>query len=53
MAAHGDSHGDIQSGSMDISQHVRTWAGFTSFVKWSMIGIGIVMIFLALFRTHG
>jgi len=53
MAAHGDSHGDNQSGSMDISQHIKAWAGFTSFVKWSMIGIGLVMIFLAIFRTHG
>ena len=53
MAAHGDSNGDFQSGSMDISQHVKAWAGFTSFVKWSMIGIGLVMVFLALFRTHG
>jgi hypothetical protein len=53
MAAHGDSHGDRKTGSMDISQHIKAWAGFTSFVKWSLIGIGLIMIFLALFRTHG
>jgi hypothetical protein len=53
MAAHGDSHGDYTPGSMDISAHVKAWAGFTSFVKWSMISIGLIMVFLALFRTHG
>lgn len=51
MAAHGDSHGE--RGSMDISQHVKAWAGFTVFVKWSIIGIALVMILLAIFRTHG
>ncbi len=53
MAAQGDSHGDYTPGSMDISQHVKAWTGFTGFVKWSAIGIGIIMIGLAIFRTHG
>ena len=52
MAAHGDSHGDYKPGSMDISQHVKAWAGFTSFVKWSVIGIIAIMVFMAFFRTH-
>ncbi|MBV9540872.1 MAG: aa3-type cytochrome c oxidase subunit IV [Alphaproteobacteria bacterium] len=52
MAAHGDSHGDYKPGTMDISAHMKAWSGFTSFVKWSMIGIGLIMIFLAIFRTH-
>ncbi|MBS0472725.1 MAG: aa3-type cytochrome c oxidase subunit IV [Proteobacteria bacterium] len=51
MAAHGNS-GDYQSGSMDISQHVKAWNGFTAFVKWSTIGIILIMAFLAVFRTH-
>ena len=51
MAAHGDSHDE--HGSMDISEHVKTWAGFTTFVKWSATGIAFVMLILALFRTHG
>jgi len=51
MAAHGDS--DYQPGSMDISGHTKAWQGFTSFVKWSMGGIFLVMLFLAVFRTHG
>jgi hypothetical protein len=52
MAAQGDSHGDYKPGSMDISQHVKAWAGFTSFVKWSIIGIIAIMVFMAFFRTH-
>jgi len=53
MAAHGDTHGDYTPGSMDISSQVKTWGGFTTFVKWSVIGIVLIMVFLALFRTHG
>lgn len=52
MAAHGDSHGDYKPGTMDISQHMKGYRGFLSFTKWSMIGIGLIMVFLALFRTH-
>ena len=51
MAAQGDSHGE--HGSMDISQHVKAWAGFTTFVKYSTVGIILVMVLLAIFRTHG
>jgi hypothetical protein len=47
-----DSHGDYQPGSMDMSQHIKGYAGFLGFAKWSIIGIGLIMIFLALFRTH-
>jgi hypothetical protein len=50
MAAHGDS--DSERGTMDISQHVKAWHGFTVFVKYSIVFIGLVMIFLAIFRTH-
>ena len=51
MAADGDSHDD--RGSMDITQHLKAWAGFTGFVQWSILGICVVMILLAIFRTHG
>jgi hypothetical protein len=40
-------------GSMDITQHQKTWAGFVWLVKWSLIGILLIMVFLAIFRTHG
>jgi hypothetical protein len=43
---------DYKPGSMDISQHQRSYAGFLTFTKWSLIGILAIMIFLAFFRTH-
>ncbi len=49
MAAQ-DSHGT--GGSMDLTDHMRTWTGFTGLVKWSLGGIFLIMAFLAIFRTH-
>lgn len=43
---------DYQPGSMDISQHKKAYAGFLTFSKWSFAGVILIMIFLALFRTH-
>ena len=51
MAARGDT-GD-HTGKMDIGEHLRTWKLFTRLIKWSLIGIGLVMAWLAVFRTHG
>jgi hypothetical protein len=50
MASHDDHY---VPGSMDITQHQRAYAGFLTFAKWSMGLILLVMIFLAVFRTHG
>lgn len=47
-AEHGSDHG-----TMDISEHVKTWNGFLTLVKWVVIGNLVVMAFLAIFRTHG
>jgi hypothetical protein len=44
---------DYVPGTMDISQHKRTWSGFVRFTSWSIALIGILMFFLMLFRTHG
>jgi hypothetical protein len=38
---------------MDINDHIRTWKGFTGFIKYSLLGIAAVMLLLAIFRTHG
>jgi hypothetical protein len=38
-------------GSMDITQHRKTYEGFLSFVKWSFSGAILVLILLAVFRT--
>ena len=44
---------EYKSGSMDISQHQRAYAGFLTFAKWSTVFILLIMAFLAAFRTHG
>ena len=49
MSAQND-HGT--GGSMDLGEHLRTWKQFTGFVKWSIVGIGFIMILLFIFRTH-
>jgi hypothetical protein len=41
-----------QMGTMDLKDHLRTWHGFLAFVKWQAIGIAIIMILLAIFRTN-
>jgi len=46
------SHGDYQPGSMDISQHKKSYAGFLTGVKWTSVLILAIMVFLAIFRTH-
>lgn len=54
MAANPE-HG-VDTGSMspsDMNEHVRTWNGFLTFMKWQIIGAVIVLIILAIFRTHG
>ncbi|MDE1937645.1 MAG: aa3-type cytochrome c oxidase subunit IV [Alphaproteobacteria bacterium] len=51
MASHGDA--GEQTGTMDISEHQRTWKLFISGIKYSLSGIGLIMLFLLIFRTHG
>jgi len=47
-----DAGHESDEGTMDISDHVKTWNGFLSLVKWVVIGNLIVMGLLAIFRTH-
>lgn len=51
MAAHGESPDEREE--MDISEHVKSWEAFTAFARWSVLGIVVLMVFLAIFRTHG
>ena len=37
---------DFVHGHMDISSHKETWDGFCRLVKWSAIGIAVLLIFL-------
>jgi hypothetical protein len=50
MAAHGEQS---DSGATDLDEHTKTWIGFTTFIKWSIAGAGLIMAFLAIFRTNG
>jgi len=45
-----DHHSD--DGTMDISDHVRTWNGFLALVKWGIISNVVILGLLAIFRTH-
>ncbi|HEY7977186.1 MAG TPA: aa3-type cytochrome c oxidase subunit IV [Rhizomicrobium sp.] len=47
------AQGGGQTSRMDLKDHLKTWHGFVAFVKWQSIGIAIIMILLAIFRTHG
>ena len=40
------------SGSMDITEHQRTWLGFLAVTKWSLIAILLIMGLMAIFRVH-
>jgi Bacterial aa3 type cytochrome c oxidase subunit IV len=42
-----------EPGTMDITQHKKTWSFFVKLTTWSLILIGLLMFFLMLFRTHG
>jgi len=46
------SAGGHQTGSMDIRDHLKTWHGFIKFVKWGTVFNILVLVFLAIFRTH-
>lgn len=43
---------DYKPGSMDISDHLRTYAGFVSGGKWVLGGLLLILILLAIFRTN-
>jgi len=50
MAAHIDQQQD--SSHTDMAEHLRTWRGFISFMKWQAIGAAALLALLAIFRTH-
>ncbi|HEX3666988.1 MAG TPA: aa3-type cytochrome c oxidase subunit IV [Rhizomicrobium sp.] len=41
------------SGHADMAEHIRTWNGFLSLMKWLVISSVALLVFLAIFRTHG
>ncbi len=43
---------DYQPGTMDISGHRKTYEGFLTGSKWVFGFVMLIMVFLAVFRTH-
>ena len=50
MTADTDHHSD--QGTMDISEHVKTWNWFVGAIKWGLIANVVLLGLLAIFRTH-
>jgi Bacterial aa3 type cytochrome c oxidase subunit IV len=48
-----DSAHGSDAGTTDIRDHVRTWKGFMTLVKWVVAGNVVLLVLLAIFRTHG
>ena len=48
-----DTGNASDQGSMDISEHVKTWEWFTWGIKWGIIVNVLILVFLAIFRTNG
>ena len=50
--AHTASDDDATEGTMDISEHVKTWLAFWKGVQYSAAGVLLLAALLAIFRTH-
>ena len=50
-AGHG-SHDEPAAGTMDMSDHIKTWHAFWNGTKYSVLGLLVIAAILALFRTH-
>jgi hypothetical protein len=45
-------HEPAPAGSMDITDHMKTYLAFWKATKWGAIGLIVIAILLAIFRTH-
>ena len=43
---------DYKPGSMDISQHLRGYASFLTASKYMAVFVLLIVVFMAVFRTH-
>lgn len=41
-------HGEYERGSMDITEHQRTWQNFTKLTAWSTVAT-LVVVFILIF----
>jgi hypothetical protein len=48
---HPADHGEPR-GTMDISDHMKTWLGFWAATKWSVIALAVLGLLLLIFRTN-
>ena len=53
MAKKSASHAHETPPAMDYAQHQATWNAFTFLVKWSIIGLGILLVSLYFFIVGG
>lgn len=51
-AHHDSGHDNSAEGTMDISEQVKTYEAFWAGVKWSSVGLIVLAILLAIFRTN-
>jgi hypothetical protein len=51
-AQHHSGEENSAEGTMDISEHIKTWEGFWAGVKWSSVGLIVLAVLLAIFRTN-
>jgi hypothetical protein len=49
----GNTEHTADTGSTDMAEHIRTWKGFVRFAYWSVAFVAAILVFLAIFRTHG
>lgn len=49
---HASEYTDSGAGTMDLRDHMKTWLAFWAGVKWSAVGLILVAVLLAVFRTH-
>ncbi|HXJ00640.1 MAG TPA: aa3-type cytochrome c oxidase subunit IV [Micropepsaceae bacterium] len=53
MAEHHHPSGDSSTGgSMDITEHVKTWLAFWNTAKWGTVALIVLAALLFIFRTH-
>jgi hypothetical protein len=49
---HPPSDDHASGGTMDISDHVKTWLAFWNATKWSAVALAVLGLLLLLFRTN-
>jgi hypothetical protein len=45
-------HDPHAGGTMDISEHVKTWEAFWAASKWGVVSLVVLAVLLFIFRTH-